>query len=200
MLTENTHHDTLMQALVEVYDYSDNSIRNQQVQRAMRRGKDKIVRRVNTPSNKHTALYYYYKENKEIKCAFYLVLKGSEGDSFACPPIWDDVDYDIVVLHSHAINRYMQRTDFKGSLEEAQTLLASAVGVFKAVHDSDTYYLSFYNGVFLGNVVDNILHLRTFINTEQCHTNQKLWRIKSANSLNELAKRFEELAKEMENA
>lgn len=181
-------------------DYADNSKRNQQVQRALRRGKKEIVRRVHTPKHKHTALYNYFKEGKEIRQSFHLVLRGSEGDSFATLSIYKDADYDIIVLHSHAIKRYMQRTHYKDSLEKAQLMLISTIALFKAVHDSDTYYSTFFQGVFLGNVVDRVLHLRTFITSEQCHTNQKLWRNKSANTVNELRKHLEELTKEMENA
>lgn len=184
MLTEWSTYDELHTALHEAQMYGFDSRRNQAVQRALRLGALYVFHRAKTPKSKVPALYWFEGGKNNIFFTF-IVLQGSEGESFAIETTKDS-KHGIVVIHSHAINRYRERRKLQGALEVVQKKVLSELVIFSPVNDSDTSYVSFDGGVFLCNRNDRILHLRTWISDRQCKPNQRLWSRKSEREIEEL--------------
>ncbi len=190
MLNEWATYDKLIPALSEARDYGQTSRRNQKVQRQLRLGVHDVCHRVRTPKNKIPVFYWFVNDPDGTWFSF-LVLKGSEGESFAASVITDS-DTGIIVVHSHAINRYMERSTFKGTLEKAQLLILLGMMIACPSKDSDTYYIPFVEGVFLCQEKDHVLHVRTYVNDSQLKPNQRLWKRKSINDTTEQIKQFYE--------
>lgn len=188
MFTEWTTYELLSKALDEVQEYGYASLHNTKIQRAMRTGTDYVIHHVNTPKSKHPAIYLFFNDKKGTFYSF-LALQGSEGISFAVKGNKAS-PYGIIVIHSHAINRYVERSKFEGSVEEASTYVIMGLMVCVPTKDSDTTYISFDDGVFLCNVTQKVLHIRTYITYKQCKPNQRIWLIKSEMALEELKKKF----------
>lgn len=190
MLNEWATYDELIPALREARGYGETSRRNQKVQRQLRLGVHDVYHRVRTPKNKIPVFYWFVNDPNGTWFSF-LVLKGSEGESFAASVITDS-DTGIIVVHSHAINRYMERSTFKGTLEKAQLLILLGMMIACPSKDSDTYYIPFVEGVFLCQEKDHVLHVRTYVNDSQLKPNQRLWKRKSINDTTEQIKQFYE--------
>lgn len=193
MLTEWSTYDELKPALREARDYGETSRRNQKVQRLLRLGASDVYHRVHTPKSKIHVLYRFVNDRAGTWFSF-LVLQGSEGESFAASVITDN-DTGIIVIHSHAVNRYMERSSFNGTIEEAQRMIISVIMITCPSKDSDTYYIPFCDGVFLCQEKDHVLHVRTYVNDRQLKPNQRLWKRKSQN---DTIDKLEQLVKEME--
>ncbi len=190
MLNEWATYDELIPALREARGYGETSRRNQKVQRQLRLGVHDVYHRVRTPKSKIPVFYWFVNDPSGTWFSF-LVLQGSEGESFAASVITDS-DTGIIVVHSHAINRYMERSTFKGTLEKAQLLILLGMMIACPSKDSDTYYIPFVEGVFLCQEKDHVLHVRTYVNDSQLKPNQRLWKRKSINDTTEQIKQFYE--------
>lgn len=179
MLNEWATYDELRAAAQEAREYGESSRRNQKVQRALRRGCLDVYHRVNTPKSKHPVLYHFVNDAAGTWFSF-LVLQGTEGESYASAAITGH-ETPIFVIHSHAINRYMERSDFKGTIEQARMSIFAGLLLASPSKDSDTYYIPFSNGMFLCQEKDQVFRVRTFINERQMKPNQRLWKRKSQN-------------------
>lgn len=193
MLTEWSTYDQLATALAKARNYGETSRRNQKVQRALKRGATDVYHRVNTPKDKIPVLYHFVNDKRETWFTFVL-LAGSEGESIAVNAVFDNPT-DIIVIHSHAVNRYMQRSTFEGTLEEAQRTVLAGILISCPSKDSDTYYIPFGNGLFLCHEKDRVMHIRTYVGDRQLKPNQRLWKRKSQNDTIE---QLEQLVKEIE--
>ena len=191
MLTEWATYDKLMPQLLEVRSYAPLTLNNSELKRQMKKKYNIFLKRVNTAMNKVPATYIYLKVNKYFEFYGFVVLKGSEGDSYATT--YHHETCKAIVIHSHAINRYVQRTNYQGSLEQATGKLMLAVGTSKPTHDSNTTYLYFDDGIFLCNEKDLVLHVMTFITNGQCHRNQRLWSSKSEMQSEQIIKTIEKI-------
>lgn len=191
MLTEWATYDELMPQLLEVKSYADSTLNNNEVKRQLRMKYSLFIKRVNTAKSKVPAAYIYINTPRHFEFFSFVVLVGSEGDSYATT--YHHETCKIIVIHSHAIKRYIERTNYQGTLEQATGKLMLAMGTSKATHDSDTTYLYFDDGIFICNTKDQVLHVRTFITNEQCHANQRLWSRKSEMQSEQIIKTIEKL-------
>lgn len=190
MLTEWSKYEDLEAAVKKARNYGDITRRNQKVQRQLRLGVHDVYHRVRTPKDKIPVFYWFVNDPNNTWFSF-VVLQGSEGESFAAKVITDS-DTGIIVVHSHAINRYMERSTFKGTLEKAQLLILLGMMIACPSKDSDTYYIPFVDGVFLCQEKDRVLHVRTYVNDRQLKPNQRLWKRKSINDTTEQLNQFYE--------
>lgn len=186
MFTEWATYEQIDEALNEVREYGFISMDNSKIRRAKRKGVDCVVHYVNTPKSKYPAVYFFFNDKRNMFFSF-LALEGSEGTSFAIKGSKDS-QYGITVIHSHAINRFVERSCYKGSVQDAAEYILMGLMICVPTKDSDTTYISFCDGVFLCNVVNGVLHIRTFITYKQCKPNQRIWMIKSGMALEELKK------------
>lgn len=191
MLTERSTYNQLLPALQEVKDYTQLTLNNPSVRRTLKRDFVILIKRVNTAWNKVPAAYVYIKEKKGLNIFGFVVLEGSEGESFAASYRHDR--FKVLVIHGHAINRYIERHGYEGTLEQATGKLMLALGTSVPTNDSDTTYIYFDNGTFLCNSKGEVLHVRTYINNQQCHRNQRLWSEKSKMKTDKVIKTIEKL-------
>ncbi len=189
MLTEWATYDELKPALHEAMMYGYDCVRNRRVQRAMRKGAKDLFYGVNTAMSKLPVLYWIKNDKKGTFFTF-LVLEGSEANSYAIETTRDS-KHCIFVIHGHAISRYRERSKFEGTIEQACVKVLTELMLCMPVNDSDTTYISFDGGVFLCNVTNRVLHIRTFITYRQCKPNQRLWMYKSGKELEDLLKEIQ---------
>lgn len=191
MLSEWATYNELMPQMLEVRSYAPDTLNNGELKRQLKKQYTLLLKRVNTAKNKVPAAYIYIKAKKHFEFFGFVVLEGSEGESYAT--IYNHETCHAIVIHSHAINRYIERTNYQGTLEQATGKLMLAMGTSKATHDSDTTYLYFDDGIFICNTKDQVLHVRTFITNEQCHRNQRLWSRRSEMQSEQIIKIIEKL-------
>ena len=100
------------------------------------------------------------------------------------------LSWEILVIHSHAINRYIERRKFDGTIEQAQHKLLDELEIHKSVKDGTdgTQYIYFDGGIFICTVVDRVFHMRTFIMNRQCSPMQRMKSLQSEKEL-EIIKR-----------
>ena len=187
VLTENITKDELEEAIRSVEAYAYVTVGNPKVFRALRTGADKYYHRVNTPE-KIPALYIYRRFGERVQHRAFVVLQGPEGDSFARKVTTNDKHIQIKIIHGHAINRYIERHHFEGTLEMAQRKILNELKMSYVVPDgtSDTLYIDYDGGVFLCTMNDGILHMRTFIMHRQCKPIQRLRALESERKLTEI--------------
>lgn len=183
-------------ALQSVQDYCNAALRSPIVKKAMKRGDKEIYRRVNTP-DKVPAVYAMSLFNKLYYTRSFAVLEGRDGDAFASRVMCSSGAYKAVVIHSHAIKRYIERHHFEGTLEQAQRKILTTLGNNARIPDnmSESSYIDFDGGVFLCIVKDKILHFNTFIMHRQCKPDQRLRALKSEKMTKELNEEFERLTR-----
>lgn len=191
MLSVKSTYDQLLPALQEVKDYTHLTLNNSAVRRTLKKDFVIMIRRVNTAWNKVPAAYVYIKEKKGMNIFGFVVLKGSEGDSFAASYRHDR--FKALVIHGHAIKRYIERHGYEGTLEQATGKLMLALGTSVPTNDSDTTYIYFDSGTFLCNGKGEVLHVRTYINNQQCHRNQRLFSEKSKMKTDKVINAIEKL-------
>lgn len=176
-MTENATKDELLAALKLAEDYSHRSLNNHKVHKMFRSGHTTVFHRVNTPE-KIPVLYIFFLYRRMIWSRTFLVLDGYEGDAFAGYVEADRKvsNIEFQVIHSHAINRYIQRSKFKGTLKDAQRKILTDLIANYSVADGtdDTIYINYDNGVFLCNCDNGVMHLRTFILNRQCSPLQRM--------------------------
>ena len=100
-LTEKSPYKDLLAAWKEVNDYGFYAANEKNTKKALKKKGVTLARWVNTPK-KNRALYIYSRPNKKVYFTSFLIVEGSEGDSFVT---MEDDKEKMTVLHSHAINR-----------------------------------------------------------------------------------------------
>lgn len=187
-LTEKSSYKDLLSALKEVNDYGYFAANEKSTKKALKQKGVTLARRVNTPK-KHRALYIYAKPNKKVYFTSFLIVEGSEGDSFAS---MDGDKQTITVYHSHAINRYIERHGYDGTLEECQCYILNNTLLTTQNVDTITKDVVVYfdDGVFLGCIKDNVTHLNTYVSNNRLYSNQRMMSRRLQDMLDELIKKI----------
>lgn len=189
-LTEKSSYKDLLAAMKEVNNYGFFAANEKSVKKALKQKGVTLARRVNTPK-KHQALYIYAKPNKRVYFTSFLIVEGSEGDSFVS---MEDDREKITIYHSHAINRYIERHGFDGTLEQCQCHILNNTLLTTQNLDTITKEVVVYfdEGIFLGCVKDNVTHLNTYVPNNRLYSNQRLMSRRLQDMLDELIKRIRE--------
>lgn len=185
-MTEWATYEWLKSAINTAYEYGGRSKDSQKVRKAFKQGKYLVYHRVKTPApEKYPVLYIFARIQMGIYFRTFLILEGSEGDSFA-GQIADEQMFH--VIHSHAINRYIERRQFKGTLEEAHRTILNGLFINDVQRDDtdETRYIHFDGGLFLCTESDRVLHLRTFIMNRQCSPMQRMKSLTSERNTQQL--------------
>ncbi len=179
-LTENSPTDDLMKACKEIDNYTDGAMRP--VYETLKKHRKKgiaIVRRVNTPS-KHRALYIFRSNKIGVKDMGALIVDGSEGTSLAFKVdamTKDSTKHgELLVLRSHAINRYIERHGFEGTFEQCQEYIFMNLAVNPQTVDEYTgeVFAYFNQGIFIGKYEDNRCTFYTWVKNTQLYSRQRL--------------------------
>lgn len=189
-ITEKSPYKDLLSALKEVNDYGFFAANEKSVKKALKQKGVTLARRVNTPK-KNRALYIYSKPNKNVYFTSFLIVEGSEGDSFVS---MEDDREKITIYHSHAINRYIERHGYDGTLEECQCYILNNTLLTTQNVDTITKEVIVYfdEGVFLGCIKDNVTHLNTYVPNNRLYSNQRLMSRRLQDMLDELIKKIHE--------
>lgn len=174
-LTEKSPYEDLYKAWQEVNDYGERAANAKAVKQALKKS-DIACRRVNTPA-KNRALYVFVKGKTQMYHMPFLIVEGNEGDSFvALEDKGKRNDNELAILHSHAINRYIERHGWDGTLEECQNHLLCEMWVTSQHVDRYTQELIVYfdDGLFLGCIKDGISHLNTYVANQHLFPYQRL--------------------------
>ena len=179
-MNEFAPYDQLLRALKTAFEYGDTTIRADRIRKAYKSGRRTIWHRVNTPApNKVPVLYNFVFTPKGYFFCTFIILDGSEGESFAGYVKSEKEGDKIFVIHSHAIRRFVERSRFGGSIEQAQLHVLDGLHVNDVQHDptDNSSYIYLDGGIFLCHPAkdDNrILHLGTFIMNRQCSPVQRM--------------------------
>lgn len=189
-LTEKSPYKDLLAALKEVNNYGFFAANERSTKKALKKKGVTLARWVNTPK-KNRALYIYARPNKKVYYTSFLIVEGSEGDSFAS---MDGDKQTITVYHSHAINRYIERHGFDGTLEQCQCHILNNTLLTTQNVDTITKEVIVYfdEGVFLGCIKDNVTHLNTYVPNNRLYSNQRLMSRRLQDMLDELIKKIHE--------
>lgn len=97
----------------------------------------------------------------------------------------------IMLLYAHAIEQYIERHGWDGTLEECRNHINMGLMLTCGEYDKITGECEAYfdGGLFLGEKKGDIFRYKTFIMNRQCKPNQ---RMHSLNAENELRKIFDE--------
>lgn len=171
-LTEKSPYQDLLAAWKEVNDYGFYAANEKNTKKALKKKGVTLARWVNTPK-KNRALYIYSRPNKKVYFTSFLIVEGSEGDSFVT---MEDDKEKMTVLHSHAINRYIERHGYDGTLEQCQCHILNNTLLTTQSVDTITKEVIVYfdEGIFLGCVKDNVTHLNTYVSNNRLYSNQRL--------------------------
>lgn len=185
-ITEKSPYKDLISAWKEVNDYGERAANAKTVKDALKKN-DIVFRRVNTPK-KNQALYIIIKTKRRMFHIPFLIVEGSEGRSFVAMQYEFGNERSLSVVHSHAINRYMERHGWDGSLEECENYILESLWVMSINTDKYTKdtIVYFDEGVFLGSEKDNICHLNTYVANQHLYPNQRLKSRKLQESIEEL--------------
>ena len=190
-LTEKSSYEDLYAAWKEVNDYGERAANAKAVKDALKKS-NVVYRRVNTPE-KHSAFYIFVKGKHRMFHMPFLVVEGSEGRSFVgLEDVGSKTKGTLAILHSHAINRYIERHGFEGTIEECQEYLLNSMWVTSQHVDkyTDELFVYFGNGLFLGCIKDRISHLNTYVANQHLFPYQRL---KSKTLQDAIEKLFSEL-------
>lgn len=187
-LSEKSPYKDLLTALKEVNDYGFFAANEKNTKKALKQKGVTLARWVNTPK-KNRALYIYSRPNKKVYFTSFLIVEGSEGDSFVA---MEDDKEKMTVLHSHAINRYIERHGYDGTLEQCQCYILNYTMLTAQNMDTITKEVIVYfdEGIFLGCVKDNVTHLNTYVPNNRLYTNQRLMSRRLQDMLDELIKKM----------
>lgn len=171
-LTEKSSYKELFDAWNEVNDYGCFAANEKNTKKALKKKGTTIARWVNTPK-KHRALYIYARPKDKVYFTSFLIVEGSEGDSFIA---MEGNKERLTVFHSHAINRYIERRGWDGTLEECQCYILNNTLLTTQCEDTITKETIVYfdEGVFLGSIKDNISHFNTYVQNNRLFANQRL--------------------------
>lgn len=190
-LTEKSSFNELWDAWSLVNDYGEAACEASQVQRAFKKGAKVVYRRVNTPE-KLQALYIIVQNKRQVYYMPFLIVEGSEGRSFVARENNGQRKDYITILHSHAINRYIERHGWDGDIVDAENHILNGMWVSSRNVDKYTKELSIYfeEGMFLGAEKDGICHLNTYIANRQMYPNQRLQSRRLQDNIEELFKKL----------
>ena len=198
-MTEKSTYQELLSAIHSAEEYAKVNGRSPKVMRAGRKNIRVVEWRGNTPDHV-PAMYLHFIDRKKAKGVLtlsFLVLKGSEGDSYGVRMQGGL----IIILHSHAINRYIERRRFEGTLKEATMAILDRLALFNQEWDDTTSYVYYDGGVFLGVHTDDdkVLHLKTFIMNRQCYPNERMKSLAAEKEYEDYKKRVENAIEQAKN-
>lgn len=187
-LTEKSPYPDLLSAWKEVNDYGYFAANEKSVKKALKKKGAMLARWVNTPK-KNRALYIYARPEKNVFFTSFLIVDGSEGDSFVA---MEDDKENMTILHSHAINRYIERHGYEGTLEQCQCYILNYTILTTQNVDTITKEVIVYfdDGVFLGCIKDNVTHLNTYVPNNRLYSNQRLMSRRLQDMLDEIIKKM----------
>lgn len=192
-MNENSPFQVLLPAMQSATEYSSRNVQCQAVRKAVKLGKKRVVCRVNTP-DKIAAMYIHDIFPKYIVgTRTFLVVDGAEGYGFVSASREADTGkFYLSVLHSHAINRFIERRHFTGTLEQAQLYIINGIMINASAEDllNETQYLYFDGGTFLCNLKDGIHHIRTFVMNRQLYPAQRMKSLTSEKETEKLKREF----------
>ena len=187
-LTEKSSYKDLLTALKEVNDYGFFAANEKNTKKALKKKGVTLARWVNTPK-KNRALYIYARPDKKVYYSSFLIVEGSEGNSFVS---MDGDKQNITVYHSHAINRYIERHGFDGTLEQCQCHILNNTLLTTQNLDTITKEVIVYfdEGIFLGLVKGNVTHINTYVPNNRLYSNQRLMSRRLQDMLDEIMKKM----------
>lgn len=189
-LTEKSSYKDLLSAWNEVNNYGYFASNEKSTRKALKKKGVTVARRVNT-QKKNKALYIYARPNEKVYFTSFLVVEGSEGESFVT---MEENKERMTVLHGHAINRYIERHGYDGTLEECQCYILNYTLLTAQNVDTITKEVVVYfdEGIFLGCIKDNICHLNTYVPNNRLYSNQRLMSRRLQDMIGELIKKMRE--------
>jgi len=190
-LTEKSSKEELDTAWGLVNDYGEAASKAHEVQRAFKKGAKVVYRRVNTPE-KLQALYIIIQNKRQVMYMPILIVEGSEGRSFVARESTGQKEEFLTILHSHAVNRYIERHGWDGDIIDAENHILDNMWVSARNVDKYTKELTVYfdDGMFLGAEKDGICHLNTYIANKQMYSNQRLLSRRLQDNIEELFKKL----------
>lgn len=190
ILSEKSSYKDLLSAWNEVNNYGYFASNEKSTRKALKKKGVTVARRVNTPK-KNKALYIYARPNENVYFTSFLVVEGSEGESFVT---MEQDKERMTMLHGHAINRYIERHGYDGTLEQCQCYILNNTLLTTQNVDTITKEVVVYfdEGVFLGCIKDNVTHLNTYVPNNRLYTNQRLMSRRLQDMLDELIKKIRE--------
>lgn len=189
-LTEKSSYKDLLAAWKDVNSYGHFASNERSTKKALKKKGTTLARWVNTPK-KNRAMYIYSRQGEMVYFTSFLIVEGSEGDSFVS---MEDDKEKMTILHSHAINRYIERHGYEGTLQECQCYILNRTTLTAQCVDMITKDAAVYfdDGIFLGCVKGNVMHLNTYVSNNRLYTNQRLMSRRLQDFLDELIKRMRE--------
>lgn len=179
-LTEKSTYDELLEAWKDVNEYGERAGNSKKLNRIFRKNKvNDVFMRVNTPL-KHKAMYLFSRARPTKEGGIYfpfLIVEGSEGESFvAMENDGTNTKQYITVIHSHAINRFIERHGWNGTKEKCEDYILRGMWVSSRNIDQYTNEVVVYfdGGVFLGHLKDDVCHLNTYVANQRLFPNQRL--------------------------
>ena len=187
-LTEKSPYKDLLAAWKEVNNYGYFAANEKNTKKMLKQKGVVVARRVNTPK-RNKALYLYTKTNLNVYFTSFLIVEGSEGDSFVT---MEDNMENMTIIHGHAINRYIERHGWEKTLEECQNYILNYTLMTTQNVDTITKETMVYfdEGVFLGVVKGKIFHYNTYLPNQRLFTNQRLMSRKLQDMLDEMIKKM----------
>ena len=181
MFTEQTPYNVLRKAYLEAKEYAFRVVDNKPEIRRKTLKKKPFFYRTRTPYGKYDILCLFKPESKkDVTWHALLVLKGKEGEAYSFPGKFETGEKETTgfyptIIHSHAINRYIERSHFKGTRLDAVKHLALSLESYM-VPDYVGYDMYYYyeGGCFICEFIDNVLHYKTFIMNRQMYPNQRM--------------------------
>jgi hypothetical protein len=176
-MNENSTFQDLLPAVQAVIGYGERNVNSDRVKRAVKMGKRRVVCRVNTPDKTPAMYIHYIFPKKGILTRPFVIVDGAEGEAFVTASKDPDTGkFFLTVIHSHAINRYIERRQFHGTLAEAQQRIIDGIAVNTSAEDklNETGYLYFDGGTFLCNFKNGVQHIRTFVMNRQLYPAQRM--------------------------
>lgn len=193
-MNENSPFDVLLPAVQEVTEYAKYNINCDAVRRAAKLGKRRLVCHANTAERKIPAMYVHYiYPKKGIFTRAFVVVDGSEGLSYVTASRLPDANKVILsVVHSHAINRFVERRQYKGTIDEATQYILDGIMANSSAEDTlnQTHYIYFDGGAFLCNLKDGIQHIRTFVMNRQLYPYQRIKSLESEKETEKMKREF----------
>jgi len=180
---EKYDYEKLLKQLQIVWEYNDQRSSHKEFDRKMRKLKKGqfISQRVNTPApEKLSALYIYYPTTKHYSCINVLVTKidGIEHAYHFMVNSVGNQDPILLIVKSHAIDRYIERHGYNGSREDciSMFLINLVYGYCEADNITGEIQVAFDGGFLLGCCLNDkkIVVIKTYISRRQFYPNQKL--------------------------
>lgn len=153
--------------------YGSRSLNDKSMQRLIKKKQNAVVfKRVNTPE-KIPALYMYIFEKKKAICYTFVILNGTDGDSFLCSRL-DKRNY--MVITGHLISRYIERHGWCGSREACENYIIAQTMLLWCDHDKSTNEIAAYfdDGLMLGRMEDGMHVFKTYIHSKNMFDNQRV--------------------------